>query len=155
MRRWTRTDALTQQIDLVPTVLDYHGVETNAQFDGKSLRPLIEGQAQEHHEHLYTFGNWIDDLRCRLVTGPRWKYVHNYWGTHEGFPSRFGSFYRERPARELYDLEADPEELVNLADEEQDVADEMERLLTAWLCKHVGEPANDPFLKKWGKVPRK
>ena len=151
----TRTAALTQQIDLAPTVLDYHGIETDAQFDGKSLRPLIEGQAREHHEHLYAFGNWIDDLRCRLVIGPKWKFVHNYWGTHEGLPSRFGSFYRARPQRELYDLEADPEELVNVADQERDVADEMERLLCTWLCKQVGEPANDPFLKKWGKAPRK
>ncbi len=150
-----RVAALAQQIDLAPTVLDYFGVESDAAFDGRSLRPLIEGRSDAHHERLFCFGNWIDDLRCRVVIDERWKFVFNYWGFHEDFPSRYDRFHRERPRRELYDLEADPEELCNLADAEPDRADAMEKQLHEWLARQVGEPANDPFLKKWGKTAPK
>jgi arylsulfatase A-like enzyme len=46
--------------------------------------------------------------------------------------------YRERPAEELYDLEADPFELQNLAAENTAQLDEMRRGLDAWM-KSTGD----------------
>ena len=149
-----RIPALTQQIDIAPTVLDYWGIAPKTEFDGKSLRPLIEGKAKEHYEWIFTFGNWLDDLRCRCVTGKKWKFIKNYVGLHEGFPNPGSRPLRDVPDRELYDLENDPEELQNLADACPDIAKDLETKLYRWIVSHVGDPALDPFMKKWGKAAK-
>ena len=146
-----RVPALAQQIDITPTVLDYWGVKPNVEFDGKSVRALIEGRTKKHHEWIFTFGNWLDDLRCRAITGKKWKLIKNYLGVHEGFPARRHRPLSQMPDRELYDLENDPEELRNLADAEPEMANDLEAKLYQWIVKQVGEPARDPLLRKWGK----
>ena len=50
MREATRCGALTQNIDLMPTVLDFHGIDIDAchhPLHGKSLLPLINGTQEK------------------------------------------------------------------------------------------------------------
>ena len=46
-RAGTRLDALTQTLDLMPTLLDLHGIEPGPDVTGRSLLPLIVGSADE------------------------------------------------------------------------------------------------------------
>ena len=41
-----RIDALTENVDIVPTLVDLLGLEHDAQFDGESLVPLMHGEQQ-------------------------------------------------------------------------------------------------------------
>jgi arylsulfatase A-like enzyme len=48
-----RVAALTQTTDLMPTLLDFHGRQAPATVRGRSLRHLMEGEAEHHDAVLY------------------------------------------------------------------------------------------------------
>lgn len=82
-----------QNVDVVPTVLDYAGIDARGfTFDGESLRPLIEG-ARPPAE--YTFA--MQGTR-RSVADQRFKLRYN---------AKLREF-------NLHDLDADPEERLNV-----------------------------------------
>ncbi len=92
----TRLGQPVSQIDFMPTILDYLGLEPPQNIHGRSLRPLIEGKET----------TWRDHAFCqranagRMLRTDRYKFV-----------------YRVRPrVVALYDLQADPHENHNLAD---------------------------------------
>jgi len=85
------------QIDFMPTILDYLGQPAPEKIHGRSLRPLIEGRDVP----------WRDYAFCqranqgRMLRTERYKYC-----------------FRSKPqAVALYDLQADPHEDRNLADD--------------------------------------
>lgn len=118
----TAVETFTQLTDIAPTVLDYMGVDTDInEFDGATLRPLIEGdddgwaereailveeahtqrrRALRTHDHKY-IKSLEDDLECRYC-----KVVH---GANE----------------ELYNLIEDKQELENIADEHPETCEEI------------------------------
>lgn len=51
-RKGERIQALTQNIDLMPTLLDYYDIEIPSSVRGKSLRPLWEGSNEQTREAL-------------------------------------------------------------------------------------------------------
>lgn len=96
-----RCDDLVSGIDLAPTMLDAAGLAFSAPVDGRSLLPRAGGRAGTWREDLlaetsgHGWGNLVD---ARLVYAGRFKYIMNLGHSDE-----------------LYDLEADPWELRNLA----------------------------------------
>jgi len=93
-------------IDIAPTLLDLAGQDIPESMQGRSLRPLMNGDVPSDWrtsffvEHLF---DHPDIPKHEGVRGPRYKYAR---------------FFEQEPVYEmLYDLEADPEEAVNLADE--------------------------------------
>jgi len=99
-----RCDEMTLSIDLAPTLFDLAGVPIPSAVQGRSLRPLLVGQATPwrddwFYEHLYGHGGRIP--KSEGVRTKRWKYVR-YVG-------------QEPPYEELYDLERDPYEEQNVA----------------------------------------
>jgi arylsulfatase A-like enzyme len=109
--RGTRSQALVETIDLAPTFLDvYGGAAVPHILDGRSLRPLLFGAANDNWrktvvcEYDYSFmesravlGTKSRDAWMRMIFDGRWKYV-----LFEGY----------RPM--LFDLTTDPQEFNDL-----------------------------------------
>jgi arylsulfatase A-like enzyme len=95
-------------VDLFPTVTELLGLEGPSPASGRSLVPLLRGEpvatraviAQTYRPEAFT------DKRAILLDG--FKYIH--------------SWSPQREWEELYDLEADPGELVDLIDTQPEVA---------------------------------
>jgi N-acetylglucosamine-6-sulfatase len=97
--------ALVSNIDLAPTILDLTGVATLRTPDGRSLGPLLaDPGAAWGNEVLLESGGPSDAVSRRGVRTPEWKYVEWINGSTLAVE-----------AVELYDLVADPDELVNRA----------------------------------------
>jgi N-acetylglucosamine-6-sulfatase len=100
-----RVDGPVVSIDLAPTVLDVAGVEIPRHVQGRSLKPLLSGEADAIHDAIlleyYSHENpfpWTAKLDYRIVRRGRYKYIR---------------WIRFEDEAELYDLQADPYELTN------------------------------------------
>ena len=112
VREGSVCDALVELMDIAPTLLELAGVAAPERMQGRSLWPLLTGQAQTHRayvrseyyralnpdapgrEHLQgTYGTMIRDQRYKLVC------------------------YHDRALGELFDLEEDPGEFDNRWDD--------------------------------------
>jgi arylsulfatase A-like enzyme len=125
-----RTHLVSSCLDLYATVCDLAGVSLPAGSAGRSLRPLLHGKDTssdaEWRDHLVAetrFGRAACD--GRMVRTEQFKYVVYGWGA-----------YREQ----LFDLYADPGEMVNLAvsSRRADVLQTHRDLLRAW-CERTGD----------------
>ena len=65
-----RIDALTSTIDLMPTILDLHGAEVPDSVIGRSLKPLLEGLTDSHHDAVL-YGYFGKDIN---MTDGRYTY---------------------------------------------------------------------------------
>jgi len=93
-------EPLVSLVDLAPTLLDLCGLEPLPASHGRSLRPLLEGAADEadwQDAYAEFFGQRFVYTQ-RIVWHGRWKYVFSPGGVDE-----------------LYDLADDPHERRNLA----------------------------------------
>jgi arylsulfatase len=92
-----RISALVEHVDVVPTMLDYAGIQSPQFVQGRSLRPLLEGSASEHRQDVLTESFLAGQSQATIRTR-----THRYnTGANSG--------------EILYDLEADPHELTNRA----------------------------------------
>ena len=102
-----RSDALVQSIDIAPTLLDAAGLGPDPEMQGLSITPLFRRPGVRLRDALLIeyVGEelpqpWTVDLGYKALRTRRHSFIH--W-LH---------FPREP---ELYDLEADPDEIVNVA----------------------------------------
>ncbi|CAN0582533.1 unnamed protein product, partial [Ectocarpus sp. 12 AP-2014] len=128
------TDALVEGIDLTPTFLDFFaGVSKPHVIEGRSLSPLIHKTKTQWRdfaisEYDYStrearldLGLDQKDARLTMVFDGRWKYVH-------------AELFRPM----LFDLQSDPDELVDLATDAKH-SSELARLKEAhfdWTRQH-------------------
>jgi arylsulfatase A-like enzyme len=103
-------------IDIAPTVLSLAGAPIPREMHGRSVVPFASlpppGPLPESHKpreaFLYEYfefpdpSHWVQ--KNRGVRTPKWKYIH-YYEPPFGLPQEY----------ELYDLENDPDERINLA----------------------------------------
>ena len=104
-RRGAVESATALNVDLAPTLLDLAGVEPPAAYEGRSLAPLLEASlpAEERPflvEHRFRHAEIPTSIGVR---GSRWVYA-----VYDG---------QDPPYEQLFDLQSDPSELVNLAGE--------------------------------------
>lgn len=149
-------------IDLFPTVCDLVGLSPHPEWlQGKSLLPLVTGQADEIRDALFaekTYHVAYEPERC--IRTQRWKYIRRFddysgpvLANTDDSPSKdllLASGWAERfiPAEQLYDLVFDPNEACNLANEpaNADVLMELRGQLETWMHE-----TQDPLLD--GPVP--
>jgi arylsulfatase A-like enzyme len=121
-----RVAGFNTQKDLVPTLLELAGIETEINFDGKSLLPMVRSEVASHESEFYiTECTWMRKHGWRT---PQWKLI-------EALEPDF----HFKPAVELYNLAEDPGELVNLAEREPEVVKYLEGRMNAWIAKREQE----------------
>ncbi|MDH3707953.1 MAG: sulfatase-like hydrolase/transferase [Acidimicrobiia bacterium] len=112
------SDALTELVDLAPTLLERAGVDPLADIDGQSLVPLLTDPTLSHRD-----AQVVGEHHYRAIRTHTHKYVHYVDPAFEW--------------DELYDLDADPDETQNLIGDQQSLAAE----LRADLMSRIGEEA--------------
>lgn len=122
-----RVSSLVSHLDVAPTVLDLLGCEIPGELEGRSLRPELTGSADPAPRTLFlqkTYHDGYDPMRA--VRTERYKYIRNFTSgpqlklskdleesrTRQGMGE---DHLAPRPYEELYALDDDPDELVNLA----------------------------------------
>jgi arylsulfatase A-like enzyme len=153
--RGGRIGAFTENVDIMPTLLQAIGAPAPAQCDGLSLAPFLAGKTprawrgEAHWE--FDFRNPLDDSverilgltlhQCALnvVRGERYKYVH---------------FTKLPPL--FFDLVADPGETRNLAGEPAyaPLVLEYAQKLLSWRMNHDEQTLTHLFLTSDGPVAR-
>ena len=159
----TRTAAMVQWIDFLPTLIEAAGGQAPAEIDGRSFLAVLRGERDEHRDRIFTThsgdGN-INVYPMRAVRVGDWKYIRNLhpefaYTTHIDLPVNLGQRaffvsweeaaksdpaaaaivrrYHQRPAEELYDLAADPHEQRNVAASQPAKLAELRKELDAWL----------------------
>jgi len=155
--RGAQVSQFSENIDLMPTILDLLGIVPPVQCDGFSLRPFLESQSDfawrtcVHWEYDFRdivsakperhFGISLDECSLSVIRDNDYKYVH----------------FNQLPAL-LFDLRNDPEELTNLAQHPDytqvvlNYAQKMlnwhmrndDRTLTGWLFHAKGPTQRQP-----------
>jgi len=111
-------------VDIVPTVLDLLGLAVPDGIHGRSLEPLV-GLGNGEAEALRPY--YAETLSPRLLNG---------WGELRGI--FFGGFkYVHGPEPELFDLEEDPGEIINLVDKRPKVVTELHHELGEFMRIHA------------------
>ena len=159
-----RVEHIVSNVDVVPTVLDAVGIEPDPRIQGRSFWPLLTGGEYQPRQAVFserTFHASYDPMRCARTS--RYKYIRNFeavtpdWFFSEGF-ERHTSIRgvrdsdaiikamrsKSRPAEELYDLQADPTEMHNLAGdpEFETTRKELSGSLHGWMVE-----TEDPLLR--------
>jgi arylsulfatase A-like enzyme len=114
------TSAMVQLVDVLPTVFEVFGFDEPYGIDGRSLMPLIRGEVDSHRDKVFlSEATW---QAARGIRTEQWKLIKYLQ------PTLYG-----RDGIELYKLDDDPTEQVNLVDEEPDIALKMESQLDNWV----------------------
>jgi N-sulfoglucosamine sulfohydrolase len=168
----TASDALISWCDITPTILEFAEVPIRkGDTHGRSLLPLLKGEASEEPNEVFlshTFHEVTMYYPMRTLREKRFKMIWNLahelpfptaqdlydsqtWqasligeATHYG--KRELAAYLQRPEFELYDLESDPDELINLAQSPEHAATLMR--MQARL-RELQKDTKDPWLLKW------
>ena len=99
----SRVDGLVELVDIAPTLLECAGLDVPERIQGKSLVPILTGDADgsDHRDHVFSeyYNAWSHDHAYGTMLRTRDKKIVIYHGIDQG---------------ELYDLATDPDEFDNL-----------------------------------------
>ncbi|MEM9353638.1 MAG: sulfatase [Planctomycetota bacterium] len=166
------SDALVSLVDLTPTLVEAAGENSQTPSDGRSLMPLLRDETQAVRDRVigsHSLHEVTGYYPMRSVRGPRYKLIWNLahdlpypmagdlWESstwqaqlRKGMDAEFGlstvGKLLHRPEFELYDLQNDPNETQNLADDPAHAATLAE--LKSEL-RQMQQQTNDPWLIKW------
>lgn len=142
----TRVEGLVQHADLMPTILEAAQIAASSSggdnlerqalnipsdLDGQSLWSSIRGESRGTLDRVY-----LSECAWQAARGIRteqYKYIRTYDG---------GPYIR--PYHELYDLQRDPEEQMNLAVQLPEIANTFEQELGSWV-DHKLAGRSDPL----------
>lgn len=154
------SQAILSAVDIAPTFLHLSGTAVPGTVQGKSFHELLQNPEQEFRDYAFSEKNWHDFTdHGRTVRSKRFRYIRNHYTDLPATPTadtvydpiwaervemyRNGEltelqqipFKAPRPREELYDLEADPLELNNLAENEdyKDILTEHRAALDNWI----------------------
>lgn len=100
------SDALVELVDLAPTLLEAAGLEIPTSMQGKSLLPLLTGDAEPHFHKAGVVSQFNDALGSNRTPLPTHGTMY--------FDGRYKSIvYHGLDLGEIYDLKEDPGEFIN------------------------------------------
>jgi choline-sulfatase len=149
-------DDFTESVDIPATILDFLDVYPIPGMQGLSLVPYLEdGTSSNPRDHI--FSEFLHNEEACVRTS-RWKFIHC---TGKRFRNDGYETENPTPGRyvRLYDLEADPGELLDVSSDNPAVVSEMtELMLTRFRETHpeaADEPAGEPpEILDWYLRPR-
>jgi len=162
----SETEALVQYEDITPTLIDIAGGAPIRTLDGRSFLSVIQGKAKTFRQYAFGIHNNMPEGRAypvRSIWDSRYKLIMNLTPQKDFFlkyimnPKRIPGTYWEtwlnaaesspkartlveryvhRPAIEFYDIQEDPYELNNLAQESryQDTIRNLRVRLELWMA---------------------
>lgn len=134
------TSALTEFIDVAPTLLEACGVKVPDSVQGKSLLPVLSGKVATHRERVFVEYSENEEAMVRTA---EWKLIYT-----TGARKREDGYETGKPLPgrvvQLFDLNNDPDETTNLAGKKEHTGRVTE--LTAALEEHLTATAREPKL---------
>lgn len=170
-----QTESLISAVDIAPTILKLAGVAVPEDYQGKSFLPVLNNPDTEIRNEVFSEHNWHDyEAHERMVRTKKYLYVLNSRPNltnggpadsktsatqhslnivrDEGrlTPAQADIFMAPRAAEELFDVEKDPLQLLNLASvpEYQKVLQEMRTLLQTWRTQ-TGDTTPEHLTPDW------
>jgi len=111
----TTTDHISAFYDILPTLCDVAGISTNIPTDGISFLPtLLNKTSQKSHEFLYW--EFPSNGGQQAVRMGKWKGIRK-------------NILKGNLEIQLYDLESDPTEQYNVADQNPEILAKMEKIM--------------------------
>ncbi|RYX86433.1 sulfatase atsG [bacterium] len=162
------SNALCQYIDFLPTFMEMGGGKADTNIDGRSILKVLTGESTKARDYVFaeeTSRGIIagpEAYGIRAVADDRWKYILNLnsdaefmntetrtprfqsWvkkGETDAFAREQAQRYKVRPAVELYDLQNDPFEMKNIADQPDQKANltRLRSALDGWMKQQGDE----------------
>ncbi len=163
----SHSDQLIHYTDVLPTFIDAAGGKPDPSMDGKSFLSLLEGKDEAIHQYVYgvrTSQNIINArvFPSRMIRDKRYKYIRNFNALEvlqqnltdnpniNVFLRQGAERHKNEDFEELYDLERDPFEQINLIEKAdlQGVKERLKNQLFSWM------KSQDDFLdERLGYVP--
>ena len=161
----TQSDAMVSWIDILPTLIDVVGGEVPKQLDGRSFAAVLRGNRDSHRDRIFTTHSGDRKMNVYPIRSIRTDPYKLIWNPHPEFAftthidlllrETSGDYFKEwleksktdpraaklvrghhgRPEIELYDLQNDPHEQSNLAEnpDHTQVQQELLAELKKWL----------------------
>ena len=131
-----RVSGFNQHKDLVPTIMELADIETDINFDGRSLMPLVRGEIPTYESEFYiTECTWMRKHGWRT---PQWKLI-----------VALEPDFHFKPKVELYNLFEDPDENHNLAEEQPEIVTLLKKRMRTWIKKRETETGKrNPMLSQ-------
>ena len=136
--------SLTAHVDVVPTLIDLCGIAApnGVKFDGRSIRPLLDGKGKVED------GTWPDRI---LITDSQRVKDPIMWRKSAVMTNR----WRLNNGVELYDIKADPSQTRNIAEQNTDVVARLRAFYEEWWAEllptfkqdtaiYLGHPGENP-----------
>ncbi len=139
-----RIKGLVQLIDIMPSLLDMVGIPLGEQIQGKSLFPLINGTTSVND---YVFAgsqyntkgpqanpHFTSESVNESIRDAKWKLIHEiiYHDESQEKTVKEASAASQEEKFELYNLQDDPNEFVNLVEKYPDIVKELKEKLFSW-----------------------
>ncbi|KIL40396.1 arylsulfatase [Gordoniibacillus kamchatkensis] len=129
-------EGFVYNVDVIATITDMVGLPVPSGWDGKSFLPALRSEQWEGREYLVM--DHALYVCQRAVRDSKWYFVRTY---HTGL--------YDFPQVSLFDMENDPYQTNNVADQYPEVVKEMDHRLIEWMQQHVYKAGHkiDPLQK--------